>query len=472
MTYTTLTSTHINQLKTLVDHERVVTDTTLIAPYAHDQTAMSVYANTPEVVIYPKTTLEVQAIVRFANEHNIPITPRGAGSGLAGGAVPWHNGIVLAFEQMNQLLEIDTQNLTVTVEPGIITNVINQALEAHGLFFAGYPMSLQRCMIGGNVATNAGGGKAIKYGVTSRYVLGMDVVTPTGELLQLGGKLVKNVSGYDLKHLFIGSEGTLGIITKLTIQLSPIPKAASTMFVWFSQLHDAVQIVPAIMTTLGITPTAIELIDQTTMRLVCDAMNEPFYRPLAQATLLIEVDGVDQATTDQQLKHIATLCEEHGAIETFIAKDKQTQERLWALRRGVADTLKAISPEMSLEDMVLPIAAIKDYMPHVKRLEEKYNISMPTYGHAGDGNLHTTLLKNPALTDQEWHTLENRILKDLYAVVHKLGGKISGEHGIGIKRKFHLKDALDPVELSLMKSIKQVLDPNNILNPGKIFDIT
>lgn len=471
MSYTKLTQQHLQELHTMVDPKRVITDAAVNAPFAHDQTAMSVYANNPEVVIYPVTTEEVQAIVRFANKYHIPITPRGAGSGLAGGAVPWHNGIVLAFEQMNQLLEIDTHNLTVTVEPGIITNVINQALEPHGLFFAGYPMSLQRCMIGGNVATNAGGGKAIKYGVTGRYVLGMDVVTPTGELLQLGGKLVKNVTGYDLKHLFIGSEGTLGIITKLTIQLSPIPKAASTMFVWFKQLQDAVQIVPAIMTTLGITPTAIELIDQTTMKLVCDATNESFYRPLAQATLLIEVDGVDQATTDQQLDHIATLCNEHGAIETFLAKEKQTQERLWALRRSVADTLKSISPEMSLEDMVLPIAAIKDYMPHVKRLEEKYNIFMPTYGHAGDGNLHTTLLKDPALSDSQWHTLEHQILTDLYDVVYQLGGKISGEHGIGIKRKSHLKHSIDPAELAMMKAIKQVLDPNNILNPGKIFDI-
>jgi glycolate oxidase len=471
MNYTKLTKEHIKQLQTIIDPKRVITDAKFTAPYAHDQTAMSVYANSPEVVIYPHTTKEVQVIVLFANEHRIAITPRGAGSGLAGGAVPWHNGIVLAFEQMNQLLEIDTQNLTVTVEPGMITNVINQALEPYGLYFAGYPMSLQRCMIGGNVATNAGGGKAIKYGVTGRYILGMQVVTPTGYILELGGKLVKNVTGYDLKHLFIGSEGTLGIITQLTIQLTPLPKAASAMFVWFKEVQDAVQIVPAIMTTLGITPTAIELIDQTTMKLVCDTLNESFYRPHAQATLLIEVDGVDQATTDQQLQHIEALCNEHGAIETFLAKEKQTQERLWALRRGIADSLKAISPEMSLEDMVLPIAAIKDYMPHVKRLEAKYNILMPTYGHAGDGNLHTTLLKDSALSDAQWHTLEHQILTDLYTVVHSLGGKISGEHGIGIKRKSHLKNAIDPAELALMKAIKQVLDPNNILNPGKIFDI-
>jgi glycolate oxidase len=469
--YPPLTQEILRELRTYLDESRVVTNAKELENVSFDQAAKSLYSQIPEVLVYPISTQEVASIVKLANVHRIPITARGAGSGLAGGAVPLHKGIVIAFDKMNRLLEIDKNNLTVTVEPGIITNKINEALESYGLYFAGYPMSLERCMIGGNIATNAGGGKAIKYGVTGRYIVGLEVVTATGEILTLGGKLFKNVTGYDLKQLFIGSEGTLGIITQATIQLTPLPKAASTMLVWFSQMKDAVQLVPEILTTLGITPTAIELIDQTAMKYVCEALNESFYRPLAQATLLIEVDGANQAVTNQQIQQIASLCERHGAIDVLVAADAPTRERMWKTRRSIAETLKQHSPEMSLEDMVLPIHAIPDYMPHVKRLEDMYEVSMPTYGHAGDGNLHTTLLKKASLTDAEWHALEAILLEELYTVVHQLGGKISGEHGIGIKRKSYFTAMADPAELTIMQAIKKTLDPNNILNPGKIFDL-
>ena len=461
----------LDELKNLLQETQIVTSKESLVDHSFDQSAKTIYSQTPEVVVFPMTTDDVVKIVRFANQNNIPITPRGAGSGLAGGAVPLHKGIVLAFDKMNRLVEIDQKNLTVTVEPGIITNAINEALAPYGLYFAGYPMSLERCMIGGNIATNAGGGKAIKYGVTGRYIVGLEVVTATGEVLTLGGKLFKNVTGYDLKHLFIGSEGTLGIITKAIIQLSPLPKAASTMLVWFSHIRDAVQLVPSILTTLGITPTAIELIDQTAMKFVCEALNESFYRPLAEATLLIEVDGPSESITVQQIQQIEKLCQQHGAIDSMVASDALTRERIWKMRRSIAETLKHHSPEMSLEDMVLPIDAIPEYIPHVKRLEEMYDVLMPTYGHAGDGNLHTTLLKKTSLSDAEWHALEAILLEELYKVVHQLGGKISGEHGIGMKRKKYFTSLIDPAELEVMRNLKKMMDPNNILNPGKIFDI-
>jgi glycolate oxidase len=469
--YHPVTPDIIDALVLIFTRERVQTSLLEREAVSTDASDATQYHATPDVVVFPLSTTEVMALVTLANEHRIPITPRGAGSGLAGGAIPIHQGIVVSFERMNRVIELDLKNLTLTVEPGVITSEINELLAPHRLFFAGYPMSLYRSMIGGNVATNAGGGKAIKYGVTGRYVLGLEVVTPTGERLHLGGKLRKNVTGYDLKQLIIGAEGTLGLITEITLHLSPLPKASITLMALYDQLDRAVLSVSAIIQQLGIVPTAVELMDQTAMTFVCNYLQEPYPLAAAKASLLIEVDGEDATVVASHVKQIVALCQTQGAYDVWSTKEEATQERMWKLRRSIAESLKQYSPEMSLEDMVLPIASIAPFVQFVQQLQESTGILMPTYGHAGDGNLHTTLLKPPTMDSATWQRVEHDILDQLYENVHALGGKISGEHGIGIKRKQSFTDLIDPAELAMMKAIKQVLDPNNILNPGKIFDI-
>jgi glycolate oxidase len=461
----------IQELIDIFTLDRVHTSMAERLAVSTDASDATQYHATPDVVVFPLSSSEVVALVKLANKYRIPITPRGAGSGLAGGAIPIHHGIVVSMERMNRVIDLDLNNLTLTVEPGVITSEINELLAPHGLFFAGYPMSLYRSMIGGNVATNAGGGKAIKYGVTGRYVLGLEVVTPTGDLVHLGGKLRKNVTGYDLKQLIIGAEGTLGLITQITIHLSPLPKASSTLMVLYNQLDKAVSSVSAIIQQLGIVPTAIELIDQTAMTFVCDYLQETYPLAQAKATLLIEVDGEDGSLVESHARRIATLCQARGAYDIWTTTDAATQERMWKIRRSIAESLKQVSPEMSLEDMVLPMASIASFVTYVQQLQQETSVMMPTYGHAGDGNLHTTLLKPPTMDSTTWQRVEREILDQLYAKVHALEGKISGEHGIGIKRKHSFTSSVHPAELSIMRLVKKAMDPLNIMNPGKIFDL-
>ncbi len=466
-----VTTAVVEELVTIFGSERVHTSMAERLAVSTDASDATQYHATPDVVVFPVASSEVVALVLLANKYRIPITPRGAGSGLAGGAIPIHQGIVVSMEQMNRVIDLDLHNLTLTVEPGVITSEINELLAPHGLFFAGYPMSLYRSMIGGNVATNAGGGKAIKYGVTGRYVLGLEIVTPTGELVHLGGKLRKNVTGYDLKQLIIGAEGTLGLITQITLHLSPLPKASSTLMVLFDELDKAVSSVSAIIQQLGIVPTAIELIDQSAMTFVCDYLKEPYPLAQAKATLLIEVDGEDRSLVESHAQRIATLCQTRGAYDLWTTTEAATQEHMWKIRRSIAESLKQYSPEMSLEDMVLPMASIAAFVTYVQQIQQETSIMMPTYGHAGDGNLHTTLLKPPTMDSATWQRVEHEILDQLYDKVHELGGKISGEHGIGIKRKHSFTSSVNPAELTMMRVVKQALDPLNIMNPGKIFDL-
>jgi len=469
--YSRVTKNIVDELIRIIGDRFVITDTEKLEPYSHDEVAEKEYASMPEVVVKPKTAQEIAEIVKLANRELIPITPRAAGSGLSGGAVPVFGGIVLSVERMNQIIEVDENNMMVVVEPGVITNEINNAVADKGLFYAGYPMSVETCFIGGNIAENAGGGKAIKYGVTERYVMGLEVVTPTGEIIQLGGKRVKDVTGYNIKQLMVGSEGTLGIITKVILKLLPIPKAKVDLLALFSDARSAIAVVPKIMTIGGIIPTAIEFMDQLSVQTSCNYLNEHLPYQKAGAMLLIEVDGNYEEIIERDYDTIGELCFKNGAIEVYVADNHTTQERIWSVRRNIAEAFKVISPYQSLEDIVVPTASIPDLIPELDRISVKYNVQIPCYGHAGDGNLHATIVKSPDDSMDEWHSRLPKILEDLYLTVKKLGGTISGEHGIGSKRKNYMHLVATDAELEFMKKIKRAVDPNNIMNPGKIIDV-
>jgi len=468
--YAKLDSAAIDELRALLGPSNVIVDEERMEAYSHDETSAAEYGHMPEAVITPTSTAQVAAAVKLANRLGVPVTPRGAGSGLSGGAIPSLGGIVVSLEKMNRVLEIDYANMTMTVETGIVTNEINTLVKEKGLYYAGYPMSLETCFLGGNIAENAGGGKAVKYGVTSRYVLGLELVTPTGEIVKLGGKLSKDVTGYDLVHLVVGSEGTLGIVTSATIRLIGLPAAKSDLLALFKTPAQAIACVPAILSK-GTVPTSIEFMDKLSVQASCEYLNESLPYEDCGAMLLIEMDGPDSASVDADAEKVGDLCVERGAIEVYMADNRTTQERVWSVRRNIAEAFKVRCPVQSLEDIVVPTASIPDIIPELDRISRKYGISIPCYGHAGDGNLHATLVKDPDMAMEAWKAAELAALEELYAATTRLGGKISGEHGIGLKRKRYMAEFMDPVELGLIKAIKKAWDPNLVMNPGKMFDM-
>ena len=470
--YKPVTPAIINELQEIVGERYVIFgDPEQLEPFSHDEVTEKKYHHLPDVVVRPKTAEEISRIMKLANRELIPVTPRGGGSGLSGGAVPIMGGIVLYVDRMNAILEIDEDNMMVVVEPGVITNDIDAAVAECGLFFAGYPMSLQSCFIGGNVAENAGGGKAVKYGVTGQYILGVEMVTPEGEIVQLGGKLVKDVTGYSLVKLLIGSEGTLGIFTKIIIKLLPRPTEIVDLLVLFPDPETAIRMVPIIMTGAHVIPTAIEFMDRISAHTTCEYLNEHLPYEKAGAMLLIQLDGNSKTQLEEEYEAVGELCLEHGAIEVYVADNYTTQERIWSVRRNIAEAFMVISPHQSLEDITVPMANIPKIIPELDRLAEKYDIQIPCYGHAGDGNLHATPVKNPKHTLEQWEEMLPKILAELYQVTSNLGGVISGEHGIGHKRKSYMPYSVSNEALELMKRIKRAFDPHNILNPGKIFDL-
>ncbi|MBB6481569.1 FAD-binding oxidoreductase [Spirochaeta isovalerica] len=469
MGYAPVTPAIIRELKEILGDKNVLVDEEKIEAYSHDETNEEEYGHMPEVVVTPETAEQTAAVVKLANREVIPVTPRGAGSGLSGGAIPIFGGILLSVEKMNKILEVDFDNMVVTAETGVVTNDIISMVKEKNLFYAGYPMSVQTCYLGGNIAENAGGGKAVKYGVTGRYIQGMEVVTPKGDIVSLGGKLAKDVSGYDLKQLLIGSEGTLGIVTKAIVKLSGLPTASAVLLVLYETARQAIDSVPVIISN-GIVPTSIEFMDKLSVQTSCQYLNETLPYENCGAMLVIEVDGSSAEQVESDMIAIGDLCMENAAQEVYIAEDRNAVERIWNVRRNIAEAFKVYSPIQSLEDIVVPTAAIPDIIPELDRISEKYSMKIPCYGHAGDGNLHATLVKDPEMSMEEWHKAEPEALRDLYSVTQKLGGKISGEHGIGIKRRDYLEQLIDPVELELMKGIKKAWDPNNIMNPGKIFN--
>lgn len=470
MPYNEVTPAIIKKLKSIMlEDSPVISNIDQMEPYSHDEIADSCYASMPSVVVKPSSALEISYILKLANQEKIPVTPRGAGSGLSGGAVPVCGGILLSTERMNRIIEIDKKNLIAVLEPGVITNDFNNEVQKEGLFFAGYPMSEEMCFIGGNVAENAGGGRAIKYGVTGRYITGLEVVMPTGEICTFGGKRVKDVTGYNMVQLMVGSEGTLGIFTKIFVKLMPLPNAKIDMLVLFKDAQTAIDVVPLIMTEVRVIPTSIEFMDQLSIETTSDYIGEKNKYQNCGAALIIEVDGNDADLVREECLAIGELCLDKGAFDALVAEGPADQDKIWRLRKHVAEAFKAISPEQSLEDIVVPISKIPLLLPRLDVLSKKYGVLIPCYGHAGDGNLHATIVRKEQLSIEDWQRNLPLILHDLYVIARELGGTISGEHGIGHKRKDYMSIVLSRSEMETMKNIKKALDPLHILNPHKIF---
>ena len=451
-------------LSDLFGKDRVLLDPDLLEMYTHDET--SGLKAQPEVAVRATTVEQISKLMKFANENRIPITPRGGGYGLSGGAVPVCGGIVLSLEKMDRILEIDKKNLMITVEPGVITGKIHEAVEREGLFYPPDPASLDSCTIGGNIAECAGGPRAIKYGVTKDYVCGLEAVLPSGEIIQLGGKLVKNVTGYDLIQLIIGSEGTLAIITKIILRLIPLPRVTIDLLVAFNEFQAAADTASAIIEE-QILPTSIEFMEQDSL-LACEKyLKKAFPLREAAAFLLIKLDGNRKEDVEALCETVGEVCFEHDAIDVLVADDRPTQERLWEARRVIVEALKERSPVNQMEDIVVPRARINDFLRGMKKLQEKYEYPIICFGHSGDGNVHVNILKENRPQDK-WKETVPKISGEIFDMALALGGQITGEHGVGATRKKYLQKAVGPKTVKLFRGIKQLFDPNNILNPGKI----
>jgi glycolate oxidase len=404
--------------------------------------------------------------MKLCTEHHIPVTPRAGGTGLSGGALAIHGGVLLSVEKMNRILEIDRDNLMAVVEPGVITEVFQKEVEQYGLFYPPDPASKGSCCLGGNIAECAGGPRALKYGVTKDYVYGLEVVLPNGEIIQTGGKLLKNVTGYNLTQLMVGSEGTLGIVTKIILKLIPLPTHKRTLLVPFPTIRNAAETVAAIFQA-GITPSAVEFMEQEAILVAERRLDRKFPHSDAPALLLIEVDGFDPQALEKQTERIGEVALEKNAMDVLVADSPEKQAQLWAMRRSIGESVKKISAYKE-EDTVVPRSRLPELMDAVAAMEQKYGLRAICYGHAGDGNIHVNILKQD-LPDETWETVLPGAIRELFTKVFELGGTLSGEHGVGLVQKGYLPIVMDDAQIRLMKSIKAAFDPNNILNPGKMF---
>jgi glycolate oxidase len=465
--YQRLTSELITKLKEIIGAESILIEKDELEAYSHDYTEDLRYF--PEVVVKPETTEQISALMTFCNDHKIPVTPRAGGTGLSGGALAVYGGVLLSVERMNHILEIDTDNLMAVVEPGVITQVLQNEVEALGLFYPPDPASKGSCCLGGNVAECAGGPRALKYGVTKDYVYGLEAVLPTGEIIQTGGKLLKNVTGYNLTQLLVGSEGTLAIVTKIILKLLPLPPKKRTLLVPFPTVYNAAKTVARIFQA-GITPSALEFMEQEAVQIAEQRLNTKFPYSEAPALLLIEVDGFDAKVLEEQTEQIGQVASDNEAMDVFIADSPEKQNQIWSIRRSIGEAVKSVSPYKE-EDTVVPRAQLPELMDAITAMEQKYNLRAICYGHAGDGNIHVNILKDQ-YSDEEWDLILSKAIRELFTDVVRLGGSLSGEHGIGLVQKEYLPIALDPAQVRLMREIKRIFDPNEILNPGKIFPET
>ncbi len=451
----------ISQLKSAIGPENVITDKEDLMSYSYDATA-DVVSQVPDAVLTPITTEHVQAILNIARENKIPVYPRGAGTNLSGGTIPTEKGIVLLTVKMDVIEEIDTKNLTATVQPGVIIQDLNDRIAEHGLIFPPDPGTVKTATMGGATAESSGGLRGLKYGVMKHYIMGLEVVLANGKVVYFGGKTVKNVTAYDVVKLFCGSEGTLGIITKIVAKLIPAPEARKSMLAVFDKLEDAGNAVVDIVAN-KVTPATLEIMDNVTIRTV-----ENFAKvglPIsAEAVLLIEVDGIPEVVEKDAEKVVDIVGKNKGTIQ--VAKTDAERDNLWAARRAALPALAQMSPTTVLEDATVPRSEITTMLMELERIAKKYNLNIGTFGHAGDGNLHPTILCDER--DKEQMKRVHQAVDEIFAAALKLGGTLSGEHGIGIAKMKYLKDELGESGVELLKTIKEALDPHYILNPGKM----
>ena len=462
--YNKVGSAVLEELRQIVGADNVIDGGEVFDSYAHDET-VGLRAD-PEAVVRITSTEDVSAVLRLAQRERIPVTPRGGGYGLSGGAVPVHGGIVLAMEKMNRILEIDQKNLMVTVEPGVFTGDIHRAVEAEGLFYPPDPASQDSCTIGGNLAEGAGGPRAVKYGVTKDYVCGLEAVLPSGEVIQCGGKLVKNVTGYNLTQLLVGSEGTLAVITKIILRLLPQPKVQVDLLVPYDDFQAAADTVSDIISH-RIVPSTIEFMEQDSILAVEKLLGRELPYRDAAAQLLIQLDGNRREAVDADFEVVGDLCLEHGARDVLVARDRPTRDRLWEARRLIIDALNHECPINHMEDVVVPRAEIPPLLKGIKAIAAREGVRIICFGHVGDGNVHVNVLKDD-LSDERWEALVPALSEAIYALSLSLGGTITGEHGVGATRRGYLPMAMGEAQIEVMRRIRAAFDPNQILNPGKI----
>ena len=462
--YKTFTAPDLEALQAICGTERVIPAEMIGEDYCHDE--LSGVHKRPDVLVRATSTEEVAAVMKYAAANNIPVTPRGSGTGLVGGSVALYGGIMIDLSLMNHFLELDEENMTLTLEPGVLLMDVSKYVEPAGLFYPPDPGE-KTATIGGNINTNAGGMRAVKYGVTRDYIRGLEVVLPSGEIMQLGGKIVKNSSGYSLKDLMVGSEGTLGIVTKAVLRLLPLPKYKISLLVPFPDLPSAIKAVPTVIRASSI-PTAVEFMEREVILAAEEFLARKFPDNTSDAYLLLTYDGASKEEVDLAWEEAAGICLQCGALDVFISNTQERNESIWAARGAFLEAIKASTTEMDECDVVVPRKHVAEFVLFSHALQEKHHIRIRSFGHAGDGNLHIYILRDDR-TDEQWKKDLEAVFNDLYEKARELGGKVSGEHGIGYAKRPYLEESLSAEEKLLMSGIKKVFDPQNILNPGKLF---
>lgn len=461
-----ITASHISHFESILKKQSILYDEENLLKYSTDYTLD--HAFMPEIILFPESTHDVSAILMYCNNCKLPVTPRGAGTSLSGGALTVYGGVLLSLEKMNRILEIDTQNLQATVEPGVINEDLQNKVKESGLFYPPDPASKGSCMMGGNVAHSSGGPKCVKYGTTKDYILNLEVVLPSGQVMWTGANTLKNSTGYNLTQLMIGSEGTLGVVTKIVVRLIPNPTHTLLLLVPFENAEAACGTVPKIFAQ-GIVPSALEFMEKSGMEITCKQLQIPFnFSNAHEAYLLIEVDGNNPDILMKDCEIIFEILESNKAGEVLLAESSDQKELFWRIRRSIGETVKNRSVYKE-EDTVVPRASLAICYRKIKEIAQKQELNTVIYGHAGDGNLHVNILKDH-LDDLLWEQKVSIAATEIFKVCKELKGTISGEHGIGYVQKKYMKIIFPDFQLELMKGIKNVFDPNGILNPGKIFN--
>lgn len=464
MTYSTLQPEDFRALSAIADGGRCLAGADINEDYSHDE--LSGLRRCPEAVVRVNSTGEVSAVMRLASARNIPVTVRGAGTGLVGGAVALEGGILVDTTLMNKILELDEGNLTATVQPGVLLADLAKFVESRDFFYPPDPGE-KFATIGGNISTNAGGMRAVKYGVTRDYVRGLTAVLPDGTVLQLGGKVVKNSSGYSLKDLVVGSEGTLAVVTEAILRLLPLPTISVSLLLPFSSMDAALDMVPKLIGAKFI-PTAVEYMPRETILLSEQYEQKKFLDSSHEAYLLLTFDGSSEARVEEEYGKAAEFCLEHGAEDVFVLDTDQRKEAVWSARGAFLEAIKASTTEMDECDVVVPRKSIAAYIKFIHELAARSGLRIPNFGHAGDGNLHLYICRDE-LSEEAWREKLPEIFREMYDKAAELGGLVSGEHGIGYNKKEYLRRQYGEETMALMRSVKAAFDPQNILNPGKIF---
>ncbi len=445
------------------DEDRILCAGQINEEYSHDE--LSGTECYPDIVVKVLSSMEVSKIMEYANKNHIAVTPRGAGTGLVGASVAMEKGIMIDTSLMNHFLELDEENLTLTVEPGVLLMELAAYVEEKGFFYPPDPGE-KSATIGGNISTNAGGMRAVKYGVTRDFVRGLEVVLPNGSIVRFGGKIVKNSSGYAMKDLIIGSEGTLGIVTGAILKLLPLPKKVISLLVPFPTLEQAIRTVPMIIKSKAI-PTAVEFMEREVIIDSEEYLGKKFPDSQADAYLLLKFDGNTTEEIEGYYDSVAKICLEQGAVDVLISDTDERNDSIWKARGAFLEAIKGSTTYMDEADIVVPRNRINDLVEYTHSLQKEVGVRIKSFGHAGDGNLHAYILKDD-LSDEEWKKRLSLAMEKMYAKARELHGLISGEHGIGFAKRPYLKEHTDPEVIGLMRGIKKVFDPNNILNPHKV----